>query len=204
MAGMIGRFRTTRLPPPTRHSLTCGGETVVFLWVRGRGRRLRLEVREDGEIRVHSPAQAGADAVLSFVAGKAAWILRTRAKALARRRLTWPEDRREQARLRTECERRLQERLEACLPLAAAHNLPRPAVSFRMMKRRWGSCARDGRIVLNVRLAQLPPACIDYVILHELCHLRHHHHGRPFYDLLARLVPDGKERRTELARFRIA
>ena len=222
MAGMFGR-KKTRLATPTLHELKCGAEAVEFLWVRGIGRRLRLEVRPDGGVRVHSPARAGFDEVLSFVAAKAAWILRSRERVRARERLTWPDSSRARVRLRTGAERLLRERMDLCLLLTSgkarrvglAHGLtltPKgrggpasgsasPPVSFRMMKRRWGSYGRDGRVVLNVRLAQLPVACVDYVILHELCHLRHHHHGRAFYDLLDRVVPDWKLRKKELDHF---
>ncbi len=200
MAGMFGR-KKTRLATPTLHELKCGAETVEFLWVRGTGRRLRLEVRPDGGIRVHSPARAGFDEVLSFVAAKAAWILRSRERVRACERLTWPDSPRARVRLRAGAERLLRERVDLCFSAAAAHGILSPPVSFRMMKRRWGSCGRDGRIVLNVRLVQLPVVCVDYVILHELCHLRHHHHGRAFYDLLTRVIPDWKLRKKELDHF---
>jgi len=98
-------------------------------------------------------------------------------------------------RLRDEAERTLGDRVDQCLPIALALGIPAPRVSFRMMKRRWGSCSRDGRVVLNVRLVQTPPECMDYVIMHELCHLRYHNHGRAFKALLARGLPDWKQRR---------
>lgn len=68
-----------------------------------------------------------------------------------------------------------------------------PPVTLRTMKRQWGSCSPQGRITLNVDLVRAPRDCIDYVILHELCHLRHHHHGKPFYRLLAAHLPQWPE-----------
>jgi predicted metal-dependent hydrolase len=70
--------------------------------------------------------------------------------------------------------------------------------TVRRMKRRWGSCGRDGKIVFNVRLVQTPPALVEYVVLHELAHLKHHHHGKTFYALLGRCLPDWKQRRKAL------
>jgi len=206
MAVMFGRRKRlikARRLPPTFHALKCGAETLEFLWIRGTGRRLRLEVGSDGGVRVHTPARAGRIQVQSFVEAKMSWILRTREKARTRVRLTWPEAAGEARLLRSEAERLLRERVEACLEATGLAS-GRDSVSFRKMKRRWGSCGKDGRIVLNVRLAQLPVACVDYVILHELCHLRHHHHGRAFYEQLARVVPDWRSRKKELDRFLIA
>lgn len=86
------------------------------------------------------------------------------------------------------------------LGAAALQGVPDPTWSLRRMKRRWGSCRRDGRIVFNIGLVQTPPPLIEYVVLHELCHLKHHDHGAAFYSLLGKCLPDWKERRRELNR----
>ena len=67
-----------------------------------------------------------------------------------------------------------------------------PPVTFRVMQSRWGSCSPNGRLTLNPLLVRAPREAIDYVIVHELSHLRHHHHGPAFYRLLDRYVPDWK------------
>jgi predicted metal-dependent hydrolase len=68
-----------------------------------------------------------------------------------------------------------------------------PPVTIRQMKRQWGSCSPRGRIALNVGLVRVPRECIDYVLLHELCHLKAHNHGRAFYRLLDRHLPDWRQ-----------
>lgn len=65
-----------------------------------------------------------------------------------------------------------------------------PAWRLVEMKRRWGSCSPRGTISLHPRLLEHPAGCIDYVVLHELCHLRHLGHGREFRALLGRLLPE--------------
>lgn len=85
--------------------------------------------------------------------------------------------------------------------LAVQHRdlLPAPgAVSVRKMKRRWGSCHSGGAIVLNRELMKKAPELIDYVIIHELCHLVHHNHGKDYYDLLGLIIPDFREQRKRL------
>ncbi|MCX6560919.1 MAG: SprT family zinc-dependent metalloprotease [Candidatus Aminicenantes bacterium] len=86
------------------------------------------------------------------------------------------------------------------LTVASRFGIPRPSWSLRRMQRRWGSCGRDGRIVLNVRLVQTPLECIEYVIMHELCHLKHHHHGGDFYALLTQVMPDWPRRKELLSK----
>ncbi len=68
----------------------------------------------------------------------------------------------------------------------------------RFMKSQWGSCSSSGRIVLNTHLVKAPVRLIDYVVLHELCHLVHHDHSHRFYGLMREHMPDWEARRQEL------
>ena len=58
------------------------------------------------------------------------------------------------------------------------------------MPKRWGSCTPKGKIILNPELIKAPRACIEYVIIHELCHLIHHEHTQKFFDLQTKEMPD--------------
>ena len=73
-----------------------------------------------------------------------------------------------------------------------------PPLRLRKMKRTWGSCSSAGVITLNPQLLKAPPACIDYVISHELCHLQEHNHGKGFYVLQEQLFPGWREARAHL------
>lgn len=73
-----------------------------------------------------------------------------------------------------------------------------PPTSFRKMKARWGSCSPNGRLTLNPELVRAPRECIDYVIVHELCHLRFHNHSPRFYRLLDTHLPDWKRIKSRL------
>lgn len=72
-------------------------------------------------------------------------------------------------------------------------NLPPSFVEIRVMKRRWGSCRRNGKITLNLALVKYPLECIDAVIVHELCHLLEFNHSPRFYAHMTRVMPHWKK-----------
>lgn len=80
-------------------------------------------------------------------------------------------------------------------PWAAAEEVP---MRLRRMKRTWGSCSSKGVITFNSHLVKAPPECIDYVVAHEVCHLKEHNHGKGFYALQAQLYPGWQDAKTRL------
>lgn len=74
----------------------------------------------------------------------------------------------------------------------------RPSLRIRKMTRRWGSLAGRRRMTLNLALIRAPRPCIEYVVVHELCHLEHSGHGAGFYRLMDELMPDWRSRRQRL------
>ena len=87
-----------------------------------------------------------------------------------------------------------------CHDYSAQLDLPAPAVRLSNARTRWGSCHAHGRISMNWRLVQAPPAWIDYVAAHEVAHLRQMNHSPTFWRTVAALVPDYAERRAALRR----
>lgn len=73
-----------------------------------------------------------------------------------------------------------------------------PPWRFSFMRSQWGSCSASGEIALNSHLVKVPETLIDYVVLHELCHLKHHNHSRRFYGLMSAHMPDWDLRRQSL------
>lgn len=72
------------------------------------------------------------------------------------------------------------------------------SIVLRDMPTRWGSCTPKGKIILNPELIKAPKGCIEYVIIHELCHLVHHDHTQKFIDLQTKMMPDWEKWKSKL------
>jgi len=163
---------------------------VVFVRQR-RARHYILRLRHDGVVRVTVPWGGSRTEAERFLRERRAWIDRERhRRELARDAVRLPAE--VEAHLRRAAARELPARLGE---LARAHGFAVAAVSVRNQRTRWGSCSRSGRISLNWRLVQMPPDVRDYVLLHELTHLRHPNHSPRFWRELARLCPHHAEAR---------
>lgn len=156
------------IPVPTRY---INGETIVYL---GRQYRLKIDIGEPQPakllgrfLHVQVPDKKDNKKVKQIVD---AWY-RQRAKDVFSRYLI------------------------KCQEITTRHNIPEPVLVIRLMRRRWGSCSLKGRITLNLRLIQVPVHCIEYVIMHELCHMKHHNHSKSFYGLLTRCMPDWQQKK---------
>jgi predicted metal-dependent hydrolase len=173
-----------------------GGVDVVR---HGRARRYVIRVRADGTVRVSMPRGGSRREALAFAERERAWIDRERRRVaeeqdVARRVAPPPEvERAWRARAARELPARVAE-------LAARHGLTVSRVSVRNQRWRWGSCSRAGHICLNWRLAAMPAWVRDYVILHELMHLRRLDHSPKFWTLVAAACPEYQEARAWLRR----
>jgi predicted metal-dependent hydrolase len=165
------------LPAPKRY---VSGETLVYL-----GRQYRLKVVKNSK----KPAK---------LLGRFLWV--------------WIENKNDTQSVKKAVDRWYRKRsreildryLEKCYTVASRHGVPEPLLVIRTMHRRWGSCSHKGRITLNVNLVKVPAHCIEYVIMHELCHLKYNNHSKAFYSLLTRCQPDWRKRKETLDRFRIS
>ena len=101
--------------------------------------------------------------------------------------------------LNQKCEEVFNEVLGEVYPAFRKYGIERPILQIRDMETRWGSClAKKGVMTLNKRLLEAPRNCIEYVVMHELCHFIHPNHSKHFYSFLTMMMPDWKERKIAL------
>ncbi|HUK34918.1 MAG TPA: M48 family metallopeptidase [Vicinamibacterales bacterium] len=163
-------------------------EYPPHLFVRHpRARRYVVSVREDGRVRVTLPRWGSMREAQEFAGRLDEWIERQRRRLEANRRQTrvFPEQDRQEVLARAK--RELPARL---LELAAHVGVSVAKVSVRNQRWRWGSCSPRGHICLNWRLVIMPDWVRDYVLIHELMHLRRLDHSRKFWKLVAEWCPD--------------
>jgi predicted metal-dependent hydrolase len=156
--------------------------------IRSKRRTLALELRPGGEVVVRAPRLLPRSVIDRFVSEREEWIT----KKLA----TLPPPRPEIAPEQLDVWRR---EAAAYLPARVAHyaalmGLIPAAVKITAARTRWGSCSAKGNLNFSCRLMGQPPEAIDYVVVHELCHLRHMNHSADFWRLVASVLPDYKER----------
>lgn len=89
-------------------------------------------------------------------------------------------------------------KIEKSLLLFTKYKIKNPEFEIRRMKNRWGSCTPNNKIILNPELIKAPGNCIDYVIIHELCHLIYPDHSKDFYHLLSEVCPTWQKLKNKL------
>jgi predicted metal-dependent hydrolase len=162
------------------------GGPIYFVRHR-RARRYLLRVDDQGRVRVTIPRGGSKRDAMAFAERHTRWVAEQRARI---RPPQWTDEER----------RTLKDRARAVLPprlleLAAVHGLRVSRISIRNQRTRWGSCGRDGHICLNWRLVLMPDWVRDYVLVHELMHLRKMDHSPAFWRLVAAASPDYRQAR---------
>jgi predicted metal-dependent hydrolase len=197
---------------PSPHVLAPGHQPQAphFVFVRHpRARRYLIRVTAEGTVRVTVPRGGSKREAAAFAEREHAWIeqqLRARAEREQRERgrrttnggLGSSNDERREADRRVLIARAKRELPPRLLDLAAQRGLTVRRVSIRNQRWRWGSCSRTGHICLNWRLVTMPEDVRDYVLIHELMHLKRMDHSPTFWKLVAEACPEYKKARAWL------
>ena len=123
----------------------------------------------------------------AFFRLKRDWVLETMARQKEKYKDVAPADPQEVESLRRQAKKVLPVRLAE---LAGRYGFTYNRVAIKHNSSNWGSCSAKNNINLNLNIVRLPEVLQDYILLHELCHLRHRNHGREFHRLLEQLLAD--------------
>jgi predicted metal-dependent hydrolase len=164
---------------------------ISYTVIRSRRKTVSLEITRDLAVVVRAPLTMSQGEIDRFVASREAWLREHYARQ-QQRLAAHPEPTADQTR-------EYIQKANAILPEKVRHysqlmGLYPQAVTVTGAKTRFGSCSGKNRICFSWRLMAYPEEAIDYVVVHELAHIRYKNHSRDFYALIARYLPDYRER----------
>ena len=172
---------------------------LSVLLVRSSRKTLAVQIRADGTVIARAPLRMPKDRILYFLSEKASWIRMQQGRMQEREKM------RQQARIHLDAaqEKELRERAKSVLAQRTAYFARQVGVTYgritvRDQKTRWGSCSQTGNLNFNFRLILAPLEVLDYVVVHELCHRRQMNHFAQFWQEVARVLPDYRERKAWL------
>ena len=154
-----------------------------------RTRSIRLVVRADGTLRLSYPILISQKRAIAFAEERAEWIAKSRERMTERRATVVRISRSEVERLRKAAKQELPQLVER---LATEYGFKYSSVRISSARTRWGSCSGQNSISLSLFTMLLPEHLREFIVLHELCHTRHHNHSAAFHNLLNSCVA-GKE-----------
>ena len=163
----------------------------AYTLFRSSRKTLALQVTADAGIVVRAPARLPVSAIDAFVAKHEAWIARQLQRREEAARLSPPLTPERIAALREAARGRLPAKVAS---YGAQMGLQPAGLKVTSAGKRLGSCSGENRLCFSYRLMQYPDDVIDYVVVHELAHIRHHNHSRAFYALIEQILPDYRER----------
>ena len=200
-----------------KKELILNGRAVPYVLERKRIKNLNLRIRPDGSVHVSAPRFMPEGFVESFLHSKADFILDALERAEKKQKKIPPgtllvlgreipdgfdNDAKRERWLKEQCIEAVSHAFAELYPIFEKRGIPLPEIKFRKMKSRWGSCQPTrGLLTFNSALIHTPERCIEYVVLHELCHFIHPDHSPRFKAELTSIMPDWKERRREIREY---
>ncbi len=155
-----------------------------------RTKNMRLSIYGDGRIIVTKPYFVSKNIIEKFIVAKSDWIISKLKQIISiqPKIILKPEESKKRYNLYKEPARRLIE--DRIKRLNKFYGFTYNHISIRNQTTRWGSCSKSGNLNFNYKLIFLPEKMIDYIIVHELCHLKEFNHSKRFWNLVSQAIPD--------------
>ena len=163
--------------------------------IRSDRRTLSMEITPSAELVIRSPRRTSAAQIESFVAEHSAWIQRATERVKHRAELHPEPDEETRARYIARAKEYIPPRVAY---YSSVMGVTPTAITVTGAKKRFGSCSGSDRICFSWRLMGYPTELVDYVIVHELAHIKHHDHSPAFYNFIGSVMPDHRERQRRL------
>ena len=197
--------------------LIINGCSLHYELERKKNRNLNLRIKPDGSVHVSAPRLMPERMIESFLLSKAEFILDAIDRAEKKQKKITPgtvlvlgrelpdnfdSEKQKEKWLREQCIEAVSHAFAELYPIFEKRGIKLPEIKFRKMKSRWGSCQPTrGVLTFNSALIHVPERCIEYVVLHELCHFIHPDHSPRFKAELSAIMPDWKARQKEIREY---
>ena len=169
--------------------------------VSKRARRMRLAIYCDGSVVVTSPLGVDRSIIEKFIIQKSQWVIdKLEYFKSFSGQVFVGGGKRNYKKYKEQALVLAQSRI---LHFNKVYGLKFNKINIKNQKTRWGSCSKKGNLNFNYKIALLPERVADYIIVHELCHLKEFNHSRKFWNLVAKMAPDYLEIKNELKKSRI-
>lgn len=165
---------------------------ITYRVIRSARRSIAIEVTRECEVLVRAPYLVPDSSLREFVNAHEQWILKTVDKQKHAAKRQPDPDEEEKRQLKQKAMELLPERVEYFSQLTG---LKPAGVKITSAKTRYGSCSGKNSICFSYLLMRSPIEAIDYVVMHELAHIKHHDHSKNFWKLVEHYMPDWKERK---------
>ena len=166
--------------------------------IRSKRKKLALTVERDGTVLVKVPYRTSKTVIDNFVNANTAWIEQQKQKHRENASKGVPPTPRQIAQMKKQAAVMMGRKTNYYASLMGVkHN----GIKITSAKKRWGSCKKDGSICYSYRNMLLSDRCQDYVVVHELAHIKQFNHSPAFYSEIEKILPDYKDREKELKDF---
>ncbi|MDZ7726046.1 MAG: M48 family metallopeptidase [Candidatus Campbellbacteria bacterium] len=176
------------------------GKKLTYFWrVSNRARRIRIEVQKNGRVTIILPNKLPHFFAKRFAKRKEGWILKKLFLVKDLEDKTVPKySKADYLKKKEEAGLLISERVEF---FNSHYNFSYNQVRIKNQKTRWGSCSSKKNLNFSYKVIYLPPRLRDYIVVHELCHLRELNHSSEFWALVGEIFPDHKILRRKLKEY---
>lgn len=175
-------------------TINLNGKTIQYELTYKKVKNINLRIKPDGTVFVSASRRVAQNIIDDFLISKADFIRNALKKYQSREnkpRIKYLDE--------SETEQAILNLCNRIYPVFEKRNVKFPQIKFRKMKSRWGSCnPGKGILTFNTQLMYAPPECIEYVVVHEFAHFFQPNHSALFYNEVAAVLPDWKDRRKKL------
>lgn len=180
-----------------KKEIEISGKIIEYtLKISRRARSMRLTVYTGGNLIVSVPRYVSEEAARRFIIQKSDWVIKKITHLKLFNKALFPKhSKADQIKYKKQALLLVENKITE---FNKFYNFKFNDISIKNQKTRWGSCSRKGNLNFNYKILFLPPRLADYIVVHEICHLKEFNHSKNFWNLVAKTIPDYLDRRREL------